>query len=195
MGEKQQLSIEEQEKWIEGLAVFDWDNSCLAMCMMLAFGRPSSYLDIGSGTGAMVNFIEKLGVEVNGIDQLGRPAHPKLIQHDLREPIDLGRKYELVSSVETAEHIEPDYADQLVDTITKHAVDVIVFTAAMPGQPGLGHVNLQEAFWWRTKFYDKGFDYSACDTYRMVALLGIAKHSSHHVEANMQVFRKMWGKP
>ncbi len=192
---REQITQEQAQDWLEGLAVFDFDNEILAMCMLCAFGKPASYLDVGSGTGAMVNFIEKLGVEVNGLDQLPRPAHPKLIQHDLRDPIDLGRKYELVSSVETAEHIEPEYADQLVDTITKHAIDVIVFTAAMPGQPGLGHVNLQEAFWWRTKFYDKGFDYSACDTYRMVALLGIAKHSSHHVEANMQVFRKMWGKP
>ncbi len=189
---KEHLTPEQMEDWITGLAVFDWDNSVIAMCMLAAFGKPDGYLDVGSGTGAMVNLIEKVGVEVNGLDQLARPNHPKLIQHDLREPIDLGRKYGMVSSIETAEHIEPEYTDVLVDTITKHCSNLIVFTAAMPGQPGLNHFQLQEAFWWRTKFYDKGFDYSASDTYRLVALLGIAHHSSHHVEANLQCFRKMW---
>ena len=184
--------IDEQtaQEWLTGLSAFDRDNETILYCIFAAFGRPSSLLDVGSGTGAMVNLAEKIGVEkVAGLDQLPRPAHPKLLQVDLREPILLSnRPFELVTSIETAEHIEPEYADNLVTTITENAGKRIVFTAAMPGQQGHGHFNLQHMEYWRTKFYDRGWNYYPPDTYRLALLLSNAHHASHHVEANLSVF-------
>lgn len=182
------ISDAEAAEWIAGLTTMDRDNSVILLCIFTAFGIPESYLDVGSGDGAMVNFAERLGVEVNGLDQLPRPNHPKLLQVDLREPQDLRRTYELVTSIETAEHIEEPYADVFVDTIVRHAKNRIVFTAAMPGQPGHGHVNTKDAYYWRKKFWDRGWNYSAHDTYQLAAMLAIAHHASHHVEANLQVF-------
>lgn len=181
------LSPEEAEQWIHGLSAFDNDNRTILFCIFAAFGIPQSYLDIGSGTGAMVNIAEKLGVEVNGMDQLPRPAHPKLLQVDLRLFQDLNRTYELVTSIETAEHIEPEYADNLIATITRHAEKRIVFTAAMPGQQGHGHYNLQPAYYWREKFWNRGWNYYPPDTWRLITMLSHANHASHHVEANIQV--------
>lgn len=182
------LTDAEVEKWLGGLSAFDNDNRIILFCIFAAFGVPASFLDVGSGTGAMVNTAEKLGVDVNGIDQLPRPAHPKLIQHDLRQPIDLGRKFELVTSIETAEHLELQYADIMIDTIVRHAEKRIIFTAAMPGQMGDGHVNCQPAEFWRIKFHQRGWTYWPPDTYRLALVLATAMQASHHVEANLQVF-------
>lgn len=184
------LTEAEVDKWLTGLSAFDNDNRTILFCIFAAFGVPASMLDVGSGTGAMINTAEKLGVDVNGLDQLPRPAHPKLIQHDLRNPIDLGRKFELVTSIETAEHLEAEYAETFVDTIVKHASKRIIFTAAMPGQIGDGHLNCQPAVYWREKFYKRHWDFSAPETHRLAALLALAFHASHHVEANLQVFLK-----
>jgi len=183
------LSPETITEWINGLTPFDRDNEIILFCIFAAFGTPQSMLDVGSGTGAMVNTAEKLGVDVNGIDILPRPNHPKLLQLDLDRPVTLRHSYELVTSIETAEHIRPESADILIGTITRHATERIVFTAAMPGQMGHGHVNCQHATYWREKFYQRGWDYSAEDTCRLAAMLSMAFHASHHVEANLQVFK------
>lgn len=177
------------QEWLNGLAGFDRDNEIILFCIMAAFGKPNSYLDVGSGTGAMVNMAEKIGVPiVNGLDQLPRPAHPKLMQVDLREPQILPVKYELVTCIEVAEHIEPEYADNLITTVTANAQRRIVFTAAQPGQAGHGHFNLQQMFYWRTKLYDAGWEWNPLETYKLALLLATAHHASHHVEANMGVF-------
>lgn len=182
------ISLEEMRQWIDGLAAFDGQNEVIILSVFAAFGIPKSYLDVGSGTGAMVNTAEKLGAQVNGLDQLPRAAHPKLLQYDLRYPVQLGRTYELVTSIETAEHIECEYSDILVDTITRHAEHRIVFTAAMPGQPGHGHVCLKDAYYWREKFYARGWDYNGYETAKLATILAHARHAQHHIEANLQVF-------
>lgn len=185
------LSNEEAEQWLDGLTAFDRDNKTILFCIFAAFGIPDSYLDVGSGTGVMVNTAEKLNVPiVNGLDQLPRPNHPKLIQHDLRVPYQFPNQFTIVTSIETAEHIDPEYADVLVATICNNASHRIIFTAAMPGQIGHGHVNCQPMYYWREKFWQHGFDYNPPDTWRLATLLSNAYHSSHHVEANLSVFIK-----
>lgn len=180
------------EQWIHGLSAFDRDNEIILLCIFAAFGKPSSYLDVGSGTGAMVNTSEKLGVDKSaGLDQLPRPNHPKLLQVDLRDPIFLSNApFQLVTSIETAEHIDPQYADNLVATIAHNAGERIVFTAAMPGQIGHGHVNCQPMNYWREKFHRAGWEWNQPDTWRLVTLLSNAHHASHHVEANLTVFTR-----
>jgi len=185
------LNESEAKEWLEGLSAFDKDNTVILFCIFAAFGIPKSYLDVGSGTGVMVNTAEKLGVTtVNGLDQLPRPNHPKLLQVDLRQFQPLPIQYDLVTSIETAEHIEPEYADALVSTIAMASAKRIVFTAAMPGQIGHGHVNCQPMYYWREKFHNLGFTYNMPETWRLVTLLSNAHHASHHVEANLTVFTR-----
>ena len=56
------------EQWIEILAPHDVENERHAMAMFAVLGQPASYLDVGSGTGAMVNLARKLGVDAYGLD-------------------------------------------------------------------------------------------------------------------------------
>ncbi|MCA9808549.1 MAG: hypothetical protein KC476_11395, partial [Cyanobacteria bacterium HKST-UBA06] len=45
---------------------------------------------------------------------------------------------------------------QLVKTLTK-ASDTVFFTAAPPGQGGVGHINEQPQAFWERLFQDEGF--------------------------------------
>lgn len=187
------LSPAEVAKWINGLGAFDRQNTHIAMTILAVVGLPKSYLDVGSGTGAMVNTARSLGVEAFGLDALPRgEAWPHLIQHDLRQPFDFERPFELVTSIETAEHIDPDYVDVFCDTIARHMGhhSRLVFSAAMPGQEGDGHVNLQAANYWRKKFDDRGLRYVPSMTNRLMAALSLCDNSQHWVEANLQAFTR-----
>jgi len=55
-----------------------------------------------------------------------------------------------------AEHIHPDFADTLVDSLTCHGRLVLV-SAARPGQGGCGHLNEQMPEYWVEKFAARGF--------------------------------------
>lgn len=185
------LTPEEIAKWTNGLAVFDRQNEHAMCAIMSVFGIPASYLDVGSGTGAMVNHARKVGVDAYGLDALPRgPAWPHLIQHDLRMPFDFGRTFEMVTSIETAEHIEPEYADVLCDTIARHVAQggLLIFTAAMPGQIGDHHVNCRPMNEWRAKFHERGLTYIPAATWKLMVGLSVCYTSQHHVEANLSCF-------
>jgi len=81
-----QPSIEEIEARRAQLAPFDgWNER--AFCQIVAWmGIPPSYLDLGSGTGAMVNVARKLGSNAYGVDLINGPEH-WFIHHDLTTPL------------------------------------------------------------------------------------------------------------
>jgi hypothetical protein len=58
--------------------------------------------------------------------------------------------------LEVAEHVEPEFADVIVGNCCLMS-NRILFTAAPPGQEGLGHVNLRHPEYWYTKFKERGY--------------------------------------
>ena len=102
---------------IQGLQEFDEWNRRALMTVWSLFGKPRTYLDIGSGSGAMVNFARDCQVDAIGVDVIAQSPD---IKHDLREPLILNRNFELVTSIETAEHVEPEYMSIFVDSIANH---------------------------------------------------------------------------
>src|SRR5688572_31594741 len=122
-----------------------------------------SLLDVGSGHGAWAAEWLLAGVgEVIAVD--GDYVQPeqlaidksRFIAHDLSRPLDLGRKFDLVQSLEVAEHIAAEHADLFVDNLVKHG-DVVLFSAAVPHQGGEHHVNEQPPEYWRKKFAERGY--------------------------------------
>lgn len=187
-----ELTREEEYEWLEGLKKFDEQNRNIILAVFSVFGVPQSYLDIGCGSGIMVRTARDLGVQAFGVDQI---HHPEVyfFQHNLAAPFgDLRSQCDLVTSLEVAEHIEESGADVFCDTITEYLVPhgLLIFTAAMPGQPGHNHLNCQPAEYWRKKFYDRGLNYDAARTYRLALAWSITYMSQHHLEANLQIFEK-----
>jgi len=123
-----------------------------------------SLLDVGSGHGAWAAEWMKAGVAdiiaVDGDyvrrDQLAIPAD-RFVAHDLATPLDLGRRFELVQSLEVAEHLPAASAAGFVDNLVRHG-DVILFSAAVPHQGGEHHVNEQPPQYWRELFAGQDYD-------------------------------------
>jgi hypothetical protein len=82
---------------------------------------------------------------------------------DLSGPVDLGRRFDLVQSLEVAEHLSADKAETFVETLVRHS-PLVMFSAAVPGQGGEHHVNERPLEYWRGLFRQKG--YSAIDYLR-----------------------------
>lgn len=123
-----------------------------------------SLLDIGAGHGAWAAEWMAAGVKnvlaVDGDyvkqDQLAVPA-ANFRAHDLGTPLDLKKSFDLVQTLEVAEHLPADKADLFVDNLTRHG-DVILFSAAVPHQGGEHHVNEQPPEYWRKKLKARGYD-------------------------------------
>jgi SAM-dependent methyltransferase len=131
--------------------------------LLLGEMKIKSLLDVGSGHGAWAAEWQKAGVAdvvaVDGAyvnrDQLAIPAD-LFVAHDLATSLDLKRRFDLVQSLEVAEHLPGDRAAQFVDNLTRHG-DVILFSAAVPHQGGEHHVNEQPPEYWRKLFVERGY--------------------------------------
>ncbi len=153
----------------------------------LAYFQPKSVLDVGCGTGASLRFFLGKGIEATGVEASAAAIRAadmgnSIVKHDLRRPLDLGRRFDLVWCFEVAEHLHERDADTFVMTLVRHS-DVIVMSAAPPGQGGEGHLNEQPKSYWIDKFAKQKFNLHSEATN---ALCAVAEFYSE----NMMVFHR-----
>jgi SAM-dependent methyltransferase len=125
--------------------------------------KPSNIIDIGCGSGHWLAAAAELGVtDFLGVDgdwvkksQLVIPAG-KFVAHDLSTPLKLDRRFDLALSLEVAEHLPGPAAGTFVQNLCRTA-DVVVFSAAIPGQGGRHHVNEQWPGYWADLFQGCGY--------------------------------------
>lgn len=122
--------------------------------------NPKTIVDFGCGCGHFSGTIAKYsGGHVFGLNgDIPRNAEIEVFQYDLSENIETAEKNDLVISLEVAEHIPEEKADIFIDNLTA-AGDTILFSAATPGQGGIGHVNEQPHDYWHDKFMTRGYKY------------------------------------
>jgi hypothetical protein len=77
---------------------------------------------------------------------------------------DLKRKFDLVQSLEVAEHLPNAASRRFVEALITHSRGLVFFSAAVPGQGGEGHVNEQPYEFWRELF--RSFGYHPVDAIR-----------------------------
>lgn len=127
--------------------------------------NPKSVLDIGCGTGTWLKIFEQNGIyDIYGLDgeyvDISKLciSTSKFASVDLRSSIDLKRKFDVLLCLEVAEHIEENYAVELINTLERHG-DTIIFSAAIPSQGGQNHVNEQQPEYWSLKFESFGYKF------------------------------------
>lgn len=125
---------------------------------------PRSVVDVGCGSGLMLVEFAKLGVSVVGVEGSRAAIErsglgDRIVRANLERGVpDLGR-FDLCVCVEVAEHLSARGGRALVDGITRLS-DVIVFTAAQPGQRGTVHMNLRPMSYWERLFEEREFTVS-----------------------------------
>lgn len=119
-------------------------------------------LDIGCGPGTYVYSLLENGIDSLGIDIdcriEGKSNLKKISILDL--PEELYNISDLSLCFEVAEHIDEKYSDDIVFNVIKtiKSNGYLMWTAAVPGQGGIGHINCKPKEYWSEKFESLGME-------------------------------------
>ena len=150
---------------------------------------------MGCATGLYLKRFLETGIVVLGIDNTPKvfeanviPAD-NIIIFDIRKPFPSKKEFDLCLCIEVAEHIEEEYADVLIDNLCK-ASKTIVFSAATPGQGGVGHVNCQPKEYWIEKFKKRGYVLEKTRTEKVINAIKEGYHMGW-LTMNIAIFKKV----
>lgn len=123
----------------------------------------SDCIDVGCGMGLIIERLQELAWSVSGLDgaEAVKSCAPESVRDsifaaDLTAPLPPMLRYGLVICTEVAEHLEPQFADVLVDNVCGLGSGPIFWTAALKGQGGTDHLNEQDPPYWIEKFVARG---------------------------------------
>ncbi len=130
--------------------------------------KPASVVDVGCGTGAWLSCFRHCGIDdIFGLEfsevspHLAHldASHIRII--DASQPFDLPRTFDLAVSLEVAEHLPAESAPGFVESLVRLA-PVMLFSAAVPGQGGVNHLNEQWPSYWARLFARHGYVAADC---------------------------------
>ena len=131
--------------------------------LVLELLRPASIVDVGCGSGGWLRaFVEHgisdiLGVDGDYVESQSLEIEAQQFRaFDLSQPLRLERHFDLVMSLEVAEHLPPECAEMFVESLTRLG-PVVLFSAAAPAQGGVQHLNEQWPSYWAALFQSRGF--------------------------------------
>jgi SAM-dependent methyltransferase len=156
-----------------------------------------SVLDLGCGNAYILEQLQKLGKTITAVDgssfaldSMSPEVRQRAQIHDLRFPVDLGH-FDCVICTEVAEHLPSEFADTLVKSICVHGPRNIFFTAAIPGQKGRYHVNLQPQEYWVEKFSCHGYGFNQLLTQNLQDILDPIMINARWIKRNTMIFCSM----
>ena len=152
--------------WLNGSR----ESAAIAVPLVIDEIGPRSVVDVGCGLGAWIAVFsdhgatDVLGIDGPWVDQALLEVPAEAFQAaDLSKPLEIGRRFDLAVCLEVAHLLEPSLAERLVLTLMSLS-EVVVFSAAIPGQGGFGHLNEQWPRYWAELF--AAYGYVATDPFR-----------------------------
>jgi SAM-dependent methyltransferase len=131
--------------------------------IIVGFLHPRSIVDVGCGVGTWLKVFQENGIpDVLGLD--GPWVRQDSLEisteqfrvSDLAQPLAAARRFDLVVSLEVAEHLPPASAKRFVESLTALG-DIVLFSAAVPHQGGVNHTNEQWPEYWAGLFEQRGY--------------------------------------
>lgn len=121
---------------------------------------PKSVIDVGGGAGAWCAQFDAMDINAVCLDGDYVPKNMRVnkhfLEHNLLTKLPNDKRYDLALCLEVAEHLPAERAETFVKELTALA-DVIVFSAAIPGQGGTNHINEQPHEYWHNLFAECGY--------------------------------------
>lgn len=131
--------------------------------LIIEMANPRSVIDVGCGTGAWLSVFQNNGIsDVYGIDgphvrkESLEISSERFMHCDLMNPPCLDRMFDLAICLEVIEHIPADHAENMVDFLIGLS-PLVLFSAAIPYQDGVIHINEQWPEYWVGMFRKKGY--------------------------------------
>jgi SAM-dependent methyltransferase len=138
--------------------------------LVMALVEPRSVCDVGCAQGGWLAVFKEHGAErVLGIDgdyverDKLKIEGGEFLAADLEQGVPAAGRFDLAVSLEVAEHLAATSAGPFVDGLVALA-PAVLFSAAIPGQGGRGHVNERWPDYWRDQF--ERHDYVPIDCVR-----------------------------
>lgn len=129
---------------------------------------PNKVFDIGCGPGIYVEALRSEGILAKGFD-----INPQLKDNPLvsnTSLFDIRESCDLILFLEVAEHIEFERSNDIIYHLFRilEPGGSLIFSAAQPGQGGVGHINCQPKDFWRWRIlacrsmYENTIAYQSC---------------------------------
>jgi SAM-dependent methyltransferase len=125
--------------------------------------RPQKVVDVGCGHGEWLRAFYENGVRtLCGLDGVHIDRSKlvfeafEFVPIDLSQPFEIPGIYDLAICLEVAEHLPITRSRQLIESLVR-AAPIVLFSAAVPGQGGTGHVNEQWPEYWQDLFASLGY--------------------------------------
>jgi SAM-dependent methyltransferase len=155
-------------KYIHITATHNQQSPAKLLPTVLNLVKPQSVIDVGCGIGTFLAVLQKMGLQdVMGVE--GAWLNPQMLEvdkqlvqiADLEKPLYINRKFDMAICLEVAEHLQESSAATIVQSLVGLS-DIILFSAALPGQGGQNHINEQWPSYWQEKFKVHGYDFYDC---------------------------------
>jgi hypothetical protein len=125
--------------------------------------KPQSFIDFGCSTGL---YLREVQGKLPSIPAIGFEFSQEAVNSALCEKIyklDLTKSLSIEKTpntlglcLEVLEHIEDIHSTAVLKNMTK-VCDCIIFSAAVPNQGGIGHINCRPKIYWINKFHQLGW--------------------------------------
>lgn len=165
--------------------------------------NPASVIDVGCGDGSWLSVImemegssisEYVGVDGKWVsDRILKIPESNFKATDLKDEIKIERTFDLVISLEVAEHLPGHEAERFVEKLVSLG-PIVLFSAAVPFQGGTNHKNEKWQHYWANLFSRHGYkavktirkkiwnNKNIYDFYRQNMMLYVEKEKIKHLD-------------
>lgn len=127
------------------------------LALWIQRSSPERVIDLGAGTGVYVEELRRVGIPAQGYDITDPQPRPDLVE--TVSMLDVRDSAPVVMCLEVAEHIDGTHSRAVIEAVwrTTQPQGRVIWSAAQPGQGGVGHINCQAPEYWQQLAHEQGF--------------------------------------
>ena len=127
------------------------------LALWMSYKTPGRVIDLGAGSGVYVEELRRLGTRAQGYDTADPQPRPECVE--IRSLFDVEDPAPVVMCLEVAEHIDAEHERWVIDVVWRNTLPGghVIWSAAQPGQGGVGHINCRPPDYWRAIAESRGF--------------------------------------